>query len=62
LRKALDRAVKERSPKLRDLSLKRLEAFGDGFLASLGTGEYTLGHTSKDVVEMYRSLESEPDI
>ncbi|WHU04300.1 NAD(P)-binding domain-containing protein [Sphingomonas sp. NIBR02145] len=62
LRKALDRAVKERSPKLRDLSLKRLEAFGDGFLASLGIGEYTLGHTSKDVVQMYRSLESKPDI
>ncbi len=57
LRAALDRAVKSRSPKLRDLSLKRLESFGEGFLASLGKGEYTLGYTSKDVVEMYRKLE-----
>lgn len=56
---ALARAVKERSPRLRDLSLKHLEAFGEGFLASLGTGEYTLGYTSKDVVEMYRKLEVE---
>lgn len=58
LRRALDRAVKERLPILRELSLERLDAFGDGFLASLGTGKYTLGHTNKDVVEMYRSLES----
>lgn len=59
LEAALGRAVKSRSPKLRDLSLKHLEAFGDGFLASLGKGEYTLGYTSKDVVEMYRRLESQ---
>lgn len=58
LREALGRAVKNRSPRLRDLSLDRLAAFGDGFLASLGSGEYTLGYTSKDVVRMYRSLES----
>ncbi len=56
---ALERAVKDRSPKLRDLSIRRLHAFGDGFLASLGTGAYTLGYTSKDVVRMYRELESE---
>ncbi len=62
LRDALGRAVKDRSPKLRALSIKRLEDFGDGFLASLGKGEYTLGRTSKDVVQMYRSLESETDI
>lgn len=60
LRAALDRAVKDRSPKLRELSHKRLAAFGDGFLASLGAGEYTLGYTSKDVVRVYRKLESEP--
>jgi predicted dinucleotide-binding enzyme len=60
LRAALDRAIKDRSPKLRELSHKRLAAFGDGFLASLGTGEYTLGYTSKDVVRVYRELESEP--
>ncbi|MCW2039311.1 NADPH-dependent F420 reductase [Xanthomonas campestris] len=54
---ALGRAVKGKSPKLRDLSIKRLDAFGAGFLASLSTGAYTLGYTSKDVVEMYRSLE-----
>ncbi|MDK3022710.1 NAD(P)-binding domain-containing protein [Cupriavidus taiwanensis] len=59
LMEALGRAVKGRSPKLRDLSLKRLDAFGEGFLASLATGEYTLGYTSKDVVEMYRRLELE---
>ncbi|EHJ95503.1 NADPH-dependent F420 reductase [Agrobacterium tumefaciens] len=59
LRAALARAVKGRSPKLRDLSLKHLDAFGEGFLAFLGKGEYTLGYTSKDVVEMYRSLELE---
>lgn len=59
LRAALDRAVKDRSPRLRDLSIRRLDAFGDGFLASLGTGAYTLGYTSKDVVRMYRELESE---
>ncbi len=58
LRAALDRAVKDRSPKLRDLSHKRLAALGDGFLASLGVGEYTLGYTSKDVVRIYRELES----
>ncbi|MDW9502271.1 3-hydroxyisobutyrate dehydrogenase [Sinorhizobium meliloti] len=59
LREALGRAVKDRSPKLRDLSLKYLDAFGEGFLASLATGEYTLGYTSKDVVQMYRRLELE---
>lgn len=59
LRKALDRADKDRSPKLRDLSLKRLDAFGEGFLSSLAKGEYALGYTSKDVVRMYRALESE---
>jgi hypothetical protein len=59
LKAALGRAVKTRSPKLRDLSLKHLEAFGGGGLASLGKGEYTLGYTSKDVVEMYQRLESQ---
>lgn len=59
LRAALGRAVKSRSPMLRDLSLKHLDAFGEGFLASLGKGEYTLGYTSRDVVEMYRKLELE---
>lgn len=56
---ALGRALKSRSPRLRDLSLKHLDAFGEGFLASLATGEYTLGYTSKDVVRMYRTLELE---
>lgn len=59
LRAALDRAVKERAPSLRDLSLKQLRDFGDTFLAGLARGEYTLGYTSKDVVRMYRGLESE---
>jgi len=58
LRAALGRAAKGRSPGLRELSHKRLDAFGDGFLASLGVGEYTLGYTSKDVVRVYRELES----
>lgn len=59
LEAALTRAVKDRSPKRRNLSLERLDAFGEGFLQSLATGEYTLGYTSKDVVRMYRGLESE---
>ncbi|WP_199860541.1 hypothetical protein [Sphingomonas sp. CFBP 8760] len=58
LRAALGRTAKGRSPGLRELSHKRLDAFGDGFLASLGVGEYTLGYTSKDVVRVYRELES----
>lgn len=59
LKEALGRAVKDRLPKLRDLSLKYLDAFGEGFLTSLAKGEYTLGYTSKDVVTMYRNLELE---
>jgi len=43
----------------RDLSIKHLDAFGDGFLASLATGKYILGYTSKDIVRLYRGLESE---
>lgn len=57
LTEALGRAVKNTAPKLRDLSLKRLGGFGESFLASFGRGEYTLGYTSKDVVQMYRQLE-----
>ena len=62
LREELGRAVKERSPKLRDLSLKRLQDFGSDFLTALGAGEYTQGYTSKDVVKMYRALEFEDTI
>lgn len=59
LKDALNRAVKARSPKLRDRSLGKLQAFGEDFLAALTRGEYTLGYTHKDVVAMYRGLENE---
>ncbi|MBX8544148.1 hypothetical protein K5D53_05805 [Pseudomonas cichorii] len=47
LKEALGRAVKDRLPKLRDLSLKYLDAFGEGFLTPLAKSEYTLGYTVK---------------